>query len=1231
MSISIQHDIIPILDEELPKLLKRFDAERETINALLSEFKRNYGERVIEDLGEGTFCETVQHWIESKDLSPALTQALHEFRLKVFSAMMTHKKFTFKVESNGSDPTLSSSRPRNGERRKKRTEAEITESVMQYAQLAVYLGDTVALDILQMVGVLDPGERSAGLSCISRYLGECASTPPDPDDILINVLGMPEEILRNMTVFEKMHRSMVEHCYRILMRENADTIENQPQVLRSMEKRIRELLGSLYKRAFGRDAKTISQSHTDLLESTVLHFKTAAGLKIPDHMAQTALDHNGTEWPLGSLRQRLALTDVMNPDKRHAYIGFDAGGGKTFTHIWAYELTRKERERSGEKGRTRMLFLGPKAVIGEIPNRIREGAGTKETDSRYYRDPETAPTVGVIRAGMSSDEVREAASKDIVFCAYSMWNVKKKEKTRGKKLPPMPGVNVADLLVHQDEPFTNLSLDEAHLLQGDRNYTGHARRTIQEIPDLFSKGHIVASSATPAPGHLAGLRVTLELLEANDAESAHGQRRIAQPNQWARLRRMLGKFWMMDEPEQWMQHVERVQYSLQPDEMECIEWIVNDSTLLPLHKLALSQLAIRSPRLLSGNPSMPWSSFDQTTKELSTLLFDEGRSTVLVAENMLSDKVLRVPKEETEFSNPEDFFFHALQEWCAKQEVKLHIIHGETPEDERIATYAAMKRAKETGEKSVLFAQSKCLNLGIDLRFIQGIISQQWPYNTPDLYQLLKRALRMGNTDCRVIALYAKDTVEQGILTGAELKYADTQRCLHGVAVTDSRLEELAMETESNLRDVNIRSRIESVEQKWKRFSSVLHGVGRSGSQDFWNKHQNDFLEILDRKDSSAAGDADRMVTGLVMTLEKNKLLPENGKYLQTSSMGLGVNRLLEKYGTGRKRSIRSMDPTQEMLDYGWFELPECTETDSKQNIVGTPKDLQHLVTNGTIEAGSQDLVILSGLEQTKHAVHDGELHFTGRVRALRGASMSLRTAKADGDDTGGILIIPLPDDACSAQEIKSLRDQLVAFGFEVFDTYTGTAVSRDNEGEPEKEMHVITARKVFDCDVDDLKKIKPESLSLTQLQGRKAKRTQAKRRLPYELPHQDFRIGKRQLQPIPASGRADKLAYLQRLKFAVQRIRSLAPSSTAMLSIIDTAEIQLQLADLGVVDNRHVTRAKTEQEKRKKKKKKAADADTTDEHASSLERRLAFHFTGSKHFFYPFDKQWDEKSVSEE
>ena len=1231
MSISIQHDIIPILDEELPKLLKRFDTERETINALSSEFKRNYGERVIEDLGEGTFCETVQHWIESKETSPELARALHQFRLRVFSVMMTHKKFAFKLEGNGSDPSLPSISKRSGERRKKRTEAEITESVMQYAQLAVYLGDTVALDILQMVGVLDAGERSAGLSCISRYLGECASTPPDPDDILINVLGMPEEILRNMTVFEKMHRSMVEYCYRILMGENADTLENQPKVLRSMEKRIRDLLGALYKRAFGPQGKTISQSHTDLLESTVLHFKTAAGLKIPDHMAQTALDHNGTEWPLGSLRQRLALTDVMDPDKRHAYIGFDAGKGKTFTHIWAYELTRKERERNGGKGRTRMLFLGPKAVIGEIPNRIREGAGTKETDSRYYPDSETAPTVGVIRAGMSSDEVRDAASKDIVFCAYSMWNAKKKEKSRGKKRPPMPGVNVADLLVQQDEPFTNLSLDEAHLLQGDKNYTGHARRTIREIPDLFSKGHIVASSATPAPGHLAGLRVTLELLEANDTESVNGQRRIAQPNQWARLRRMLGKLWMMDEPEQWMQYVERVQYSLQPEELECIEWIVNDPTLLSLHKLTLSQLAIRSPRLLSGNPNMPWSSFDQTTKELSTLLFDEGRSTVLVAENMLSDKVLRVPKEESEYSNPEDFFFHALQEWCAKMGVALHIIHGETEEDDRIAIYDEMRRAKETGQKSVLFAQSKCLNLGIDLRFIQGIISQQWPYNTPDLYQLLKRALRMGNTDCRVIALYAKDTVEQGILTGAELKYAEVQRCLrNGVAVSDNRLAELAMETESNVRDVNVRSRVESIEQKWKRFSSDLHGVGRSGAQEFWEKHQTDFREILAKKDSSAAGDADRMVTGLVMTLEKNKLLPENGKYLQTSSMGLGVNRLLEKYGTDRKRSIRSMDPTQEMLDYGWFELPDGTETDSRQNIVGTPKDLQHLVTNGTIEAGSQDLLILSGLEQTKHAVHDGELHFTGRVRALRGASMALRTAKEKDDDTGGILIIPLPDDACSAQEIKSLRDQLAAFGFEVFDTYTGTAVSRDNEGEPEKEMHVITARKVCDCDIDDLRKIKPESLSLTQLQGRKAKRKQSKRRLPYELPHQDFRIGKRQLQPIPASGRADKLAYLQRLQFAVQRIRSLASSSTAMLSIIDTADIQLQLADLGVVDNRHVTRTKTEKEKRKKKKKDV-DAGTTDEQGSSLERRLAFHFTGSKHFFYPFDKQWDEKSVSEE
>ncbi len=1229
MSVSLQNDIIPILDEELPKLLRRFDAERDTINALAAEFKRNYGDRLIQDLSEGTFCNTVQSWIDSKELSEGLREALHVFRLRIFSLMMEHKKFAFRIERNGTDPTIPSSGLRNGERKKRRTEDEITQSVMEYAQLAVYLGDNVALDILQMVGVLDAGERSVGLACISRYLGECASVPPD--DTLISVLGMPEEILRNMTVFDKMHRSMVQYCYRILMDEEADTLENQPKVLRSMERRIRELLGSLYKQAFGRSGKTISQSHTDLLESTVLHFKTAANLEIPDHMAQTAVDHNGREWPLGSLRQRLALTDVMNPDKRHAYIGFDAGRGKTFTHMWAYELTKKEREKKGEKGRTRMLFFGPKAVIGEIPNRVRQGAGTKDTDSLYYPDPETAPSVGVIRAGMTPDEVREAASKDVVFCSYSMWNVEKGEKKQGKKKPPMEGVNIADLLINQEEPFTNLSLDEAHLLQGDKKYTGHARRTIGEIPDLFRTGHIVASSATPAPGHLAGLRVVLELLEQNGRESAPGQRRIAQPNQWAKLRQMLSKFWMMDEPEQWMEHVERVDYDLQPQERECLEWIVNDSTLLPLHKLALSQLAIRCPRLLSGNPEMPWSSFDQTTKELSTLLFDEGRSTVLVAENMLSDKVLRAPKKDEEgFSNQEDYFFHALREWCKKQEVALHIIHGGIKEDERIAIYDAMKHAKEAGTKSVLYAQSKCLNLGIDLRFIQGIISQQWPYNTPDLYQLLKRALRMGNTDCRVVALYARDTVEQGILTGAELKHADVMHCLHGVGVTDRRLSELAQEAESNVSDVNTARYLETHEQKWRRFSKHLHGIGRSAAQGFWQKHQNDFLEILDGKDASSVGDSDRMVAGLVMTLEKNKLLPDSSRYLQTSSMGLGVNRLLETHSPERKRFIRSMDPTQEMLDYGWFELPDGTETDSKQNIVGTPKDLQHLVTNGTIEAGSQDLVILSGLEQTKHAVHDGELHFTGRVRALRGASMALRTATADKNGgVGGIVIIPLPDDACTASEIKSLRDQLAAFGFEVLDSYTGTAVSRDNEGEPEKEMHVITARKVFECDIEDLKKIKPESLSFTQLQGRAAKRNQKKRRLPYELPHEEFRIGKRQLQPVPASGRAEKLTYLARLRTAVTKIRTLAVSSADMLAILKDAPVQKVFSDLGVICNPHVTRVKTDKEKNGKNR--ADDEVSQEEKKSPTERRLAFRFTDAKHYFYPFDKQWNDKSVSGE
>ncbi len=1225
MSISIANDIVPLITEAHAPLAAEFPDEAAVIAALVHDFSSRYQHHVITELGEGTFCNLVDRWIESKQLSTGLRAAITTTRDSILRALVKKKSDTFASQSE--DDVLRRSHPLegrgNGSKKIKKTPAEISTIVMQYAQLAVYIGDTVALDILCDLGILEPGERATAFSCISPYLGETA--PTENGNGLIGVLQCPEIILQNMTLREKIHRSLVEYCYHKLLDEDADSMANQPTFLKKIDPWIRKQLGGLYNKAFGQKAGKISEAHAELCEDVVLHFKDAASLQIPETMAKTSIDHKGVEWPLGSWRQRLAIAEMMHPKKRHSYIGFGAGEGKTFTHFWAYELSKAERTVNQSKGRTRLLFFGPKPVINEIPNRVRAGTVDKETDSLYYPNPDDAPTVGVIRKGMTVAQIREAASKDIVFCAYSMWDITRKDtKTRGKDpketktgdRDPAELV-IADLLINQAEPFTNVSFDEAALLQGDNTYTHLARRTIHGIPNLHAKGHVMFSSATPAPGHLNGLRITLELLESASSEYEASERRTSPPNQWAQLRRMMGKLWMMDRREEWMENIDRQPYQISDRERALLQLIVDDNSMPAQQKLHLSQLIIRCPKLMSSDPTMPWSSFEETTKHIETLLNIEGRKTILVAENILSQSVLWRPDDEA--GDPQHYFFDALKSWCDDRNITFHIIHGGTDDDDRIVIFEDMQQAKREGRQCVLFAQSACLNLGIDLRFIDGIISQ-WPYNTPDLYQLLKRVLRKGNTDCHMIISYAERTVEEGTLTAAELKYLDVLRCFYGV-ISDDRMAQLSDPNEARVKDESVASTIESPEQKFQRFSRALHGVGSTKTKEFWNLHRDDFIQMLDQKESSSIGDGERAIASIVLQLEKDGLLPERGSYLHTCSSGQRLAYILSQVSPQKSRHICSMDATQEMLDYGGILLPEFI--DQGHNIAATLDELNPLIESGMVQAGSQDLVVLQGLNQTSHAAQqDGQLQMTGRVRALRGAVRALKTPDAglsgvSEPSDGGILLIPIDYDSCTEPELAHFREQLEAFGLEIISTYSGKTVSRDNEGEPPHQMHVITARKAFDPTIADLQSVDSTGLVMTPLYGKESRTKIKERKLPYALPHSEFKIGGRKLPIIPIVDRAERLEYLQRLTQGVLSIQGIASSSKDMRTKLGLKSVQQTLQSMGILCFPQFQPAK------KKKSRRSVDHDARSEPVS--DERLAFKFVDSPHLFYPFDKQWQK------
>jgi len=137
----------------------------------------------------------------------------------------------------------------------------------------------------------------------------------------------------------------------------------------------------------------------------------------------------------------------------------------------------------------------------------------------------------------------------------------------------------------------------------------------------------------------------------------------------------------------------------------------------------------------------------------------------------------------------------------------------------------------------------------------------------------------------------------------------------------------------------------------------------------------------------------------------------------------------------------------------------------------------------------------------------------------------------------------------------------------------------------------------------------------MTPLYGKESRTKTKERKLPFALPHEEFRIGRTKLPEIRMTKREGKLQYLARLQEAVSQIQLLATSSKDMRSKLKDGGVQTALRDLGVLCFPQFLPEKT-------KSRRRGSTATTEEKPVSDER-LPFRFVDSPHLFYPFDKQW--------
>ncbi len=520
--------------------------------------------------------------------------------------------------------------------------------------------------------------------------------------------------------------------------------------------------------------------------------------------------------------------------------------------------------------------------------------------------------------------------------------------------------------------------------------------------------------------------------------------------------------------------------------------------------------------------------------------------------------------------------------------------------------YAEATEARQNGRfKSVIFAMSQCLNTGIRLD-IDRIITLEWPHNSPELQQLLKRALREGRTDVRLTACYARGTVQEGIYEQSMDKYRDALQCLYGIGTTDQILRSHLRErteteaenpAESEAELLRILRRTSPLEGRFA-VERCLHGRGINGVTQFWDRHRDLFELLHEQADEMGTGDQQRFVAGLVAGL-MDRDAGHDATILDVNSGGLTLERELRRLGRGTHAQVISTDPLLWMLERGRadvhrddparHQIPSC--------ITAVQTEVQKHFLEGRLETQPFGIGILRNIEQCNHVQSDGVFH--ERARSLLNLVNTVRT--------GGKIVIPLPRTACTNEEFDFfVRETLPLFGCLAVDGWQGQVRSQDNEGDEPYRGFCVVAEKCEDVNEQTIRsRLKASHLNFSHhalwaqtAEGARVMNAIRRPRLPYPIRHREFKMGNRIFSAADAQPeiRNDQVKHLHALEEAVRTIKALAPTKREWnaLAAADRQPLKRQ----GILYSQNISRSVN---------------------------RPTFSLQNYTGLFFPYDPQWAE------
>lgn len=1171
--ISAQADILPVLEAEVDRLKKvhTTDYMRQKIDGMVRNFRGKHIGRVFRSPRELLVWYTQE--IVRRDLYFSPPPTILEDVRRMWRTVLVTVTERLAAAGLGGRPGSPGGGPDGGPGSSVivvREQEEVQpDQLAPYLDLALALGADHAIKILVAANIIPQSQRAAALDIITEFLGDCApvdTAGPGP------MLNYPPEVLVIPAVRAVLRVMLSDGLvYQSLLSRGIDDLpeaETEEEALNVHRERIAALsvdARSILEEFCVREGVQIGPELQGIFNEIVREYEECADVEL-DGMI-TTITRRGNTYPVPSLRQRKIIVRARD---RNQYAALQPDKGKTLAAIAAWRETNERRmERGIPEGDC--LYIGPPEPTKELSNRIRPQPGARMRHEGYFvGDP---PTVGRIERGITEENLLEELNRDMKFASYFMLHQRKGDRDVVEHI-----LDSCDPDRGGSRPISCVILDEAHYLNGDQMLAHHVARLLSGIPDLYEHGRVMLLSASPITGDLEGFQRTLDFA-------------LHRPDQ-QRLRRIGGKpgrqydidelrlaalqyVPVLDPIGNWQEHITEVGFDLSRPERRYQQMIIDDDSLPPPRKMNLLKLFVLNPRLVSGNPNLPWTLMEQLGGLLDQYL--EEANTVLITEDELRRGVTDDYVDDDEDDELSNEVFPALYRAIERHlqrlgkrlniPVRFNVIHGDTSPQDRDAYFRLAEESQSAGQsKTVTFVMRGCVGYGINLSCYDRQIGLQHPWRVPHFEQLICRCLREDKKGFLASVLIGLDTFFEAKYWHAQHMFEPVQTFLYGHTLNEAHLGNIdrSEEDQSTYRaggEVQIGTPlvnfVSTPERNAERAHFWLQNRGLQRERRCYRsaQRQEQWPELFVRTRSGLTVPPHTLAGAALLRDLYGQGILHGKRILDGKSHALALPRALKSVEGGaydwdiesivlydrlETEGMRLMDE-----DGLRMENPVCHE--------GTMNDSARFYPGGGV---FDAFIATEGFQNTRvPRLNVDDLDESGRYAALRRnerIQTIINNLHIVRDN--GLLIYLVPLEVCTNQEWQDHVRAMRRFGVDVLQDYTGTMHSADNDAGDRSSFRVFVGRKVAmqpserrDLIRSTLPHVSAESLQMTNVQSwseherRNWEHQHRERRLPYALLHHCYELGGRQLvYPYRPEERERHLDQLNRVTTAVGILRDM-------------------------------------------------------------------------------------------